>query len=517
VLLLIDVWPLERRVPLRRRVVEKLPLVVMAGVVSLVTFIVQRRAGGVASLERVGIVDRLASAAVGYAWYVEKTLWPSGLAVFYPLRLPIPFRALALSVVFVGGMTVVAWRVRRTRPWVFVGWFWYLIALLPVIGFVRVGRQAVADRFSYIPGIGLAIMVAWSGAELVRAHRSMKPVAAVVAAAVLGAFAAATRTQVGYWRNDVALYEHALAVTQDNFVAHTNLGSALLAQNRVPEALLHYREALRIDPDAGEAHSNVGVALAASGDPAGALAAFGRALALDDHDAGTHVRAADVLAREGRLDEAIAHYREAAALEPESADVHNNLGFLLAAKGELGDAVEQYMEALRDDPSLGTAHNNLALALEALGQRDEALRHYARAVELAPGNPQHRLNHAFALLRAGRRESAVDELRAILRQQPDSRPAAQQLVQVLAADANPAGRAEGVALAEELARRMPAPDAEVLSILAVAYEGAGRFDDALRSWRDAVAAAAAGGRTDLLPRLEAALSACSARATPTPP
>ena len=418
VLLLVDVWPLARLVPLRQRIVEKLPLVALAGAASLVTFVAQARAGGVASLAKVGVADRLANVTVAYAWYLEKTLWPSGLAVFYPLRLPIPMWRVALCGLFVAGVTAAAWRARRTRPWVFVGWLWYLVALVPVLGLVRVGEQAVADRYTYLPGVGLSLMVAWSGMELARRRPAMKPVLRTAAAAVLLGLAAASWVQVGYWRNDFTLYEHALAVTGDNYVAHTNLGTALLAANRVPEALEHYREALRIDPTAAQAHANVGVALATSGDTAAALEALQRALALDDRDAANHVRMADLLAGQGRLAEAVAHYRAAAALEPTSATVHANLGFLLAAQGNLGEAVDHYARALRADPNLAAAHNNLGLALESLGRRDEALQHYARAVELAPADPQNRLNYARALARAGRRADAIGELRAALGRQP---------------------------------------------------------------------------------------------------
>ena len=420
----------------------------------------------------------------------------------------------AFSGLFVACVTAIAWRTRRTRPWVFVGWLWYLVALVPVLGLVRVGEQAAADRYTYLPGVGLSLAVAWSGVELVRRRPSMKPVVVTAAAAVLVALAAASWVQVGYWRNDVTLYEHALAVTEDNYVAHTNLGTALLAQNRVPEALQHYQEALRIDPKSAQAHENLGVALAASGDAVAALVAFQRALELDDRDAGTHVRAADVLAGEGRLAEAVAHYRAAAALEPASALVHSNLGFLLAAQGNLDEAVDHYAAALREDPNLAPAHNNLGLALESLGRRDEALRHYSRAVELAPADLQNRLNHARALARSGRRGDAIGELREVLRRQPDWPPAEQDLIRLLAADADPARRTEAVALAETLVRRTAAPDAELLSTLAVAYEGAARFADALGVWGDAITAARAGGRTDLLPGLEAAVAACRARSAP---
>jgi len=191
--------------------------------------------------------------------------------------------------------------------------------------------------------------------------------------------------------------------------------------------------------------------------------------------------------------------------------VHSNLGFLLAAQGNLDEAVDHYAAALREDPNLAPAHNNLGLALESLGRRDEALGHYSRAVELAPADLQNRLNYARALARSGRRGDAIGELREGLRRQPDWPPAEQDLIRLLAADADPARRTEAVALAETLVRRTTAPDAELLSTLAVAYEGAARFADALGVWRDAITAARAGGRTDLLPGLEAAVAACRAR------
>ena len=509
VLLLIDAWPLGRSLPLRRRVVDKLPLLALAGVVSVVTIVAQQPA--VVSLEKVGVTDRLANAIVAFAWYVQKTVWPSGLAVFYPLELPVPVRSVAVSGLFVACVTAVAWRARRTRPWLFVGWLWYLVALLPVIGLVRVGDQAVADRYTYLPGIGLSLMVAWSGVELVSRWPAMKPVVGAVATVLLIALAAATWVQVGYWRDNVTLYERALRVTHDNFVAHTNLGSALLAENRVSDALQHYREALRINPTAGVAHANVGVALAASGDHAAAMAAFERALELDGRDAATHVRVADLLAGEGHLADAIAHYQQAAALEPTSPAVHNNLGFLLAAQGNLTEAVEHYAEALRADPNLACAHNNLGLALDALGRGDEALVHYSKAVELAPAEPRNRMNYATALARSGRRGDAIAELRELLRRRPDWQAAERELSQLLAADPDPARRTEAVALAEELVRTTRTPDAELLAILAVAYEGAARFSDALRAWSDALTAARSTGRTDLVPGLEAAVAACRGR------
>jgi tetratricopeptide (TPR) repeat protein len=516
VLLLLDRWPLGRVVPLRRRVREKLVLFALAAVVSTVTFVVQQQSSAVASLEKIGLADRVANAIFAYGWYVAATLWPTDLAVFYPLQLPIQAWQVASAGALLAGVSVLAWLARRSRPWLLVGWLWFVVTLMPVIGLVRVGEQAVADRYTYLPGIGLSIMAAWSAADLARGRPRLGAAFAVGTVAVLVAFAAASRAQLAYWRDDVALYERALAVTRDNHVAHTNLGVALLERGRVADAFPHLQETLRLKPNASWAHGNLGNALAARGDRAAALAAYARALELDHGNAGVRAQLADLLAGEGRLAEAIAQYREAAVLAPDSPRLHTNLGYLLATQGNLAEAVDHYRAALGADPDFAAAHNNLGLALERLGERAEALGHYAAAVRLAPADPRARVNYATALARAGLRPDAIVELREALRRRSDWQPARQELATLLAGDENPARRTEAVVLAEQLTTGGEGGTPEALSTLAVAYQGVGRLADALRTWDAAIAAARSSGRTDLLPPFETAAAACRARATHEP-
>jgi Flp pilus assembly protein TadD len=431
VLLLLDFWPLRRPEPLRRRLVEKLPLLALAAGASVLAVIMQRRSGGLVSLQAVGLESRLANALAAYGWYAGKTLWPAGLAAFYPLHLPVSAWQAAAGGLLVAVLGTLVWALRGSRPWMLVGWSWYLVTLLPVIGLVRVGEQAVADRYTYLPGIGLSIVVAWGAVDCIRARPRLRAPLAAVAVGIAVVLGAASRVQVGYWRDSVTLYRRALDVTRDNHVAHTNLGSALLAQGQVAGAMEHYQAALRLRPNEGYAHANVALALAARGQRDAALAEYARALDLAPGNAGTHVRVADLLAEGGRVEEAIGHYEQAVKLDPDSALAHNNLAYLLAAAGSPARALEHYRAALRLDPDLAEVHGNLAQVLERLGERDEALDHHATAVRLAPDHLQLRLDYASCLARAGRRNEAITELRETLRRQPGWEPAERALATLL--------------------------------------------------------------------------------------
>jgi tetratricopeptide (TPR) repeat protein len=351
------------------------------------------------------------------------------LAVFYPFVDPLPGWqvALAASVLALGSWLVVG--EARRRPYLAVGWLWFLGTLVPVIGLVRAGDQAMADRFTYVPQVGLLVMAVWGAAELAGAR--WRAAATGVALASVAACMAVTSVQLGHWRNSATLFTHALAVTHENHVAHTNLGEVLVREGRIAEAERHFAEALRIRPAYAKAQVNYGMALAHRGERAAAVRHYAEAVRLDPGGAMAHYNWGLLLAERGALDEAIVHYREALRLDPDYAKAHTNLGWALAAQGKREEAVAEYRAALRLRPDLATAHNNLAVTLEDLGRLDEAIAEYREAVRWAARDPRPRYNLAAALERAGRPEQAIAEYRAIVQLDPAAADAQQALARLL--------------------------------------------------------------------------------------
>jgi Flp pilus assembly protein TadD len=356
--------------PLLRLVLEKVPFVALAAASSVVTFAVQLHGAAVAPVDTLPFKVRVANALVSYAAYLGKMIYPAGLVIFYP-RVPLPaWQVAAAGLALVGGCLLVIWLARR-QPWVMVGWLWYLVTLLPVLGLVQVGDQAMADRYTYVPLIGPFVMVAWSAAEIARRWPAWRAVLAASGGVLLAGCAAATALQLRYWRSSMTLFEHAVEVIPDNYVAHFSLGNALAEQGRLDEALVHYYAALRVKPDLAKAHGNVGV----------------------------------ILARQGKLAEAVAHYAEALRLNPDLPEAHNNLGAALADQGRIEEAIAHYERALRLRPDYADAHTNLGMALAAQGKIDLAIAHYSEALRLDPGHPGARYNLERAL--AARRTTAA--------------------------------------------------------------------------------------------------------------
>ena len=436
VLLLLDYWPLGRLplkgpgpaaaspkpgpgVTLKRLVWEKSPLLVISALSSVVTFYAQKEGRTISSLQAVPIPHRLANAMVAYVSYLGKMFWPAPLAVLYPLpsNLPMwqgPAAGLALAV-----LTLWALRQARRHPYLPVGWLWYLGTLLPVIGLVQVGEQAMADRYTYVPFIGLFIMVAYGMADLGARWRVPRLLLPVGAGVVLSALMACTWMQVSYWRDSISLYEHTLKVTRRNPTIHYNLGVALAAQGKRDQAVSHYAEALRLKPDYPEAHNNLGLALAAQGKMDQAVAHYAEALRLKPDYAEAHSNLGVALAAQGKLDQAVAHYAEALRLKPDLAEAHNNLGLALAQQGKMDQAVAHYAEALRLKPDDAEAHNNLGLALAAQGKLDQAVAHYAEALRLKPDYAEAHNNLGVALAQQGKIDGAITRFQKAIQIKPD--------------------------------------------------------------------------------------------------
>jgi Flp pilus assembly protein TadD len=328
--------------------------------------------------------DRVATTLVNYGLYLGKLAWPIDLAVFYPLT-PGDAGLAASAALLLLVVTALAWAWRGHEPAVAVGWSWFLVTLLPVIGLVQVGGQQIADRYSYVPSIGIFIAVAWGAprvwAWLTGGAAGRPLTVAAVAAVVVAALLA--RHQVSYWRDSITLFERAVAITQRNFFAHNNLGEALAAAGRRDEAASHYAEALRIHPGYAPARNNQGIVLAEAGRYAEAEQEFRAALAINPEMAMAESNLATARARLGDYEDAIVHYQRAIALAPANAIAHEGMADSLALLGRLDEAIARYREALRWAPGATSARRALARTLRQAGREAEAARE-EQLVNVAP-------------------------------------------------------------------------------------------------------------------------------------
>jgi Flp pilus assembly protein TadD len=377
VLLLLDRWPLRRGM----RVLEKVPFFAASIAVSVVTVLVHKEVGATASFSLIPAVVRFENSLVSYAAYILQMLWPVDLAVFYPY----PLGSLVVPAVIAGialaAVTVLSIREFPRCPYLAVGWLWYLITLLPVIGLIQVGAQARADRYTYIPMIGLAIAMVWGVSEaLERWPRTRMAVAAGVCLACL----TLTWVQVQYWRDSITLYEHAIDATSGNYVARFNLASVLEKRGDLAGAVAQMRETVRIRPRFALAHSELGQLLARSGQPEEALPELRTAVGLRPDVAEAYVRLGSVLGALGRNDEAAVAFSEGTRLHPENADGHYNFGIALAQAGKLQDAAREFRATVNLRPADAEARFNLGIALARLGHSDEAAAQFSEAVRLKP-------------------------------------------------------------------------------------------------------------------------------------
>ncbi len=364
-LLLFDVWPLRRLAaagPGSRRPAsllwEKAPFFALSAGASAVTFVAQRHGGAISPLDLVPLSVRAGNALVSYATYAAQMFWPVRLAVFYPLAEVPVWRAAAagLALLAVSALTL---RAIRTRPYLAAGWFWYLGTLVPVIGLVQAGFQAHADRYTYIPMLGLFIMTAWGVADLAERWPRARSTLIGFSAAGCAACLVLTCFQVRYWRDSVALFQHAVDVTDDNYWAYNSLGAVLTGEGRAAESAPLLRRAVAIKPDFADAHYNLGRALTDVGLTEEAAAQFKEAVRLQPDDADARYNLGTALAALGRFGEAVDSLGAAVRLEPGNAMGHLNLGSALAESGRLDEAIAQFLEALRMEPSLQEARANL--------------------------------------------------------------------------------------------------------------------------------------------------------------
>src|SRR6058998_1033515 len=456
ILLLLDYWPLRRferhssttgkvlnsgkQLRTRQQLfLEKIPLLLLSAGSCFVTFVLQKRATG--AIPPLPFLWRVQNALVSYVMYLWETLWPTHLAVFYPHpNNTLPIWTVILAVALLLAITVSAIVFRNKRPYVFTGWFWYLVMLLPVIGFVQVGEQGHADRYTYLPHIGLFLLAVWLAADLVAVHQARSRLAIATAVVIILALGWTAFIQTSYWRNSETLWTHALDVTSDNDFAHNNLGYLYVDQGEFDKAIAQFEAALRIRSGKLDPHYNVGSAF-------------------------VRMNLADALARKGQPDEAMVNYEEAIRLQPNYADAYYNRGNVLFAEGRIDEAMADWEKTLQIQPNDADAHTCIGNALLRKGSLKEAIAHYEKALALAPGDPHSRNNIAWVL--------------------------------ATSSDGSIRDGVKAVEFAQEAVQLSSGRDPNFVRTLAAAYAESSRFSEAIAAAQQAITIADMQGKTGL--------------------
>jgi protein O-mannosyl-transferase len=428
VLLLLDYWPLRRlRISalgfrltnLRQLMGEKAPFFVLAAASSLITVLSHRELGILSFASGLPFGLRFENALVAYVRYLANILWPSSLAVFYPYPTSWALWKVLGAGILLLTICTLALRAAARLPWLLLGWLWFLGALMPFIGLVQAGAQAMADRFAYVPVIGVLLFLIWGAHEVTQRSPWRSGFRVAAAGLALMACFTLTRQQIRHWRSAETLFRHALEATQASPWTHNNLGSALLSKGKVDEAIPHLKEALRLLPTYPDAHNNLGVALLKEGAVAEAISHLETALALNSNSAEAHANLGAAYEKQGRRDDAILHFREALRLAPGDAQAHANLGATLLNQGQLDEAITQLEAARKLAPSDPNTLQNLGVVLSRKGRLNEAIVALEQAMRLSPDLAEARCSLGIALGKQGRRIEAIIQLRQALRLKPD--------------------------------------------------------------------------------------------------
>jgi tetratricopeptide (TPR) repeat protein len=449
VLLLLDYWPLGRtqsspflgrgitRYKWSWLIVEKLPLIVISAASCVATFLAQKQA--LDTSLKPPLDERIGNTLVSYVVYLGQMLWPARLAVLYPYperNLKVPHVILALLLLLIISIAVFLWR--KKYPFLLIGWLWYLGMLVPMIGIIQVGSQARADRYTYLPQIGLYLLVAWSAMELFLQCRRSRMILAVAGFLIITALITRSYFQTSYWLNTETLWKHAIATTSNNYIATNNLAQFLFQSGRFDEGITECQRALKIKPDFAAAHNNLGAALVENRqrrNDAGAqnaavdeaIAHYRRALQINPDFAQGHSNLGTALLLKRQTDEAIAQYQKALEIDPNFAEARYSLGNAFLAEGRYSESIAEYEAALRTRPDYFEAHYNLGRALATIGKTDEALKEFTEALRINEDSAQVHCALGTLLGRMGRRQEAVAHLTEALRLNPNYENAKQQL------------------------------------------------------------------------------------------
>jgi tetratricopeptide (TPR) repeat protein len=444
VLLLLDYWPLSRlqfdkskndnhrRTSILRLISEKVPLFFITAVLSWLTILAQWKGGAISTIGKLPLGIRIGNALVSYVMYISKMLWPKGLAVLYPHPIMLPLWEVAGAALLLGMITVLVIRVGRKRSYSIVGWLWYLGTLVPVIGFVQVGIQAMADRFTYLPLIGLFMMIAYGVPDILAEWRYRRAVLIASGSLVLLILMITTISQVKLWQNSVTLFNHTLKVTNNNSIIHNNLGVTLARQGKDQEAIVHYKKALEIEPNYADAHYNLGALLARQGKEQEAVTQFIETLRTKPDYAQAHNDLGLILTKQGKIQEALTHFTEAVRTNPNYAEAHFNLGIALLRQGKILEAIVYFNQTLQINPKDARVHQNLGVVLASQGKTEEAIAHLIQALQINPNNADAHYSLASLLLRQGKDQEAMVHYIEALRINPDDAEAHYKLAEILA-------------------------------------------------------------------------------------
>ncbi len=445
-------------------IIEKIPLFIISAASIGITLYAQWT--GIAPIESLPFGTRISNALVSFISYMVKMIWPGNLAVFYPYPDMIPIWQAGGSILLLILITLIAIRSVRHYPYVMTGWLWYLGTLVPVIGLVQVGNQSIADRYTYIPLIGLFMIIAWAMPDFLARWRYRHVALALSAGCVIGVLMTVSMFQVRHWHNSITLFEHAISVTKNNYVMHSNIGASLAEQGKYGDAVLHYTEALRIKPDDFEARYNLANALARQGKLEESLSQYAEALRIQPDAAAVHNNMGIALSYLGRTDEAVIHFREALRIKPDFHDAELNLktalnrqmkprqnileiankkpadpksaegrmqaGLSLFQKGRLDEAIPEFEEALRLNPNIAAAHITLGLIMAQKRNLDKAIHHFRIALQIKPNLPEAHNSLGVALTYKGEIDEAITHFEEALQINPKFAKAHNSLAVALA-------------------------------------------------------------------------------------
>ena len=484
VMLLLDYWPLERFRPgsAWRLVTEKAPFFVLAAVVSCITFVVQKQGGSVVVGEALPLGARSGNALISYCRYLGKTICPTDLAVFYPHPGYWPLAKVLLAGFLLVVISVLFFVKRRRYPFLLMGWLWYCGMLVPMIGLVQTGGQAMADRHTYLPSLGVLILAIWGAYELTGRWRYHRIALAVAGSTAVILCLAMTRQQLGYWKDTETLFRHTLEVTENNYLAYKAIGDVLLDQGQTDKAISHFHTAIRIKPHYAEAHDDLGEALVKKGQTDEAISQFQEAIRLKPDAAEAYNNLAIAYVNKGQTDEAISQFREAIRLKPDSALAHYNLGMALYNKGQTDEAISQFQEAIRLKLDAAEAHYNLGVALSDKGQTDEAIGQFQEAIRLKPDEATAHNKLGIALARKNQIDEAINQFQQAVRLKPDAAEAHYNLGVALS---DKGQTDEAISQFQEAIRLKP-DDATAHNKLGIALARRNQIDEAISQFQEAV-------------------------------
>jgi tetratricopeptide (TPR) repeat protein len=419
VLLLLDYWPLQRKISYRL-LTEKIPFFICAAISGVVTFLVQKSSGSMADIKVFGLTTRINNAIVSYVMYITKMFWPSRLAVLY-LH---PGDGLPMTMVFACGFLLmlisicfIIWA--RRHKFLIAGWLWYLGTLVPVIGLIQVGEQAMADRYSYMTLTGLLIIIAWSAKEFAPKWHHRNTILALLAVIISAALALTSSQQLKCWKNSLTLFEYALRVDKDNYIMRSNYATYLGEIGRLDEAIEQFNELLKTKSDLPEIQNNFGNALLKSGgNIQQAIEHFRLAIKYKPDFPPAYLNLANALKKQGRLEEAVSYYKQALELKPDLVDAYMNLAIALKELKRFDEAIECCNKVLEFKPDNIIAHGYLGVVLAAVNKNDEAIREIRFVLNARPDDAEMHRNLGILLERKGQISEAIESYRTSLQIDP---------------------------------------------------------------------------------------------------